>query len=57
MTLAALAATLGLYRAGRAVDRHPRLADDRGRRPEALGVRADALLAGLPAAIRDAGHR
>ena len=52
VTLAALAATLGLYRAGRAVTDIPvwRMI---AATPEALGVRADALVAGLPAAVRD----
>ena len=41
VTLAAVAATLGLYRAGRAETRDPRLADDRGaaRRPARRGPR------------------
>ena len=51
VTLAALAATLGLYRAGRATADIPRLADDRGHERLA-GARADALVAGLPAQAR-----
>ncbi len=51
VTLAALAATLGLYRAGRAVADIPvwRMI---AATPEALGRRADALLAGLPSQAR-----
>ncbi len=51
VTLAALAATLGLYRAGRATTEIPvwRMI---AATPEELGRRADALLAGLPAATR-----
>jgi L-seryl-tRNA(Ser) seleniumtransferase len=51
VTLAALAATLGLYRAGRATTDVPvwRMIASTS---EALGARADRLLAGLPAAIR-----
>ena len=51
VTLAALAATLGLYRAGRAVTDIPvwRMI---AATPEELGRRADAVLAGAPAAIR-----
>ena len=37
--LAAVATTLGLYRAGRAIDRDPRVADDRPRRPRAARAR------------------
>ena len=58
VTLAALAATLGLYRAGRATTEIPvwRMI---AATPEALGRRADALLAALPAAARSrvVGHR
>ena len=46
-----VAATLGLYRAGRAVDRHPRLADDRDATPRTLGVRAERSWR-APAAVR-----
>jgi L-seryl-tRNA(Ser) seleniumtransferase len=51
VTLAALAATLGLYRAGRATTEIPvwRMI---AATPEALGRRADALLASMPAAVR-----
>jgi L-seryl-tRNA(Ser) seleniumtransferase len=51
VTLAALAATLGLYRAGRAATEIPvwRMI---AATPEALGRRADALLASMPAAVR-----
>ncbi len=51
VTLAALAATLGLYRAGRAATDIPvwRMI---AATPEELGRRADAVLAGLPAAVR-----
>jgi len=52
VTLAALAATLGLYRSGRASTDIPvwRMI---AMSPRELGVRADAVLAGLPTAIRD----
>ncbi len=52
VTLAALAATLGIYRAGRATTDIPvwRMIAATSAR---LGLRADALVAGLPAAIRD----
>ena len=51
VTLAALAATLGLYRAGRATTDIPvwRMI---AATPEALGKRADAILAALPAGVR-----
>jgi L-seryl-tRNA(Ser) seleniumtransferase len=51
VTLAALAATLGLYRAGRATTEIPvwRMI---AARPESLGRRADALLVALPATVR-----
>ena len=51
VTLAALAATLGLYRAGRAATDIPvwRMI---AATPEALGTRADAVVAGLPARVR-----
>ena len=51
VTLAALAATLGLYRAGRATTDIPvwRMI---ATTPEALGRRADAIHAALPAALR-----
>jgi L-seryl-tRNA(Ser) seleniumtransferase len=51
VTLAAVAATLGLYRAGRATTDIPvwRMI---AATPDALGRRADALLAGLPATAR-----
>jgi L-seryl-tRNA(Ser) seleniumtransferase len=51
VTLAALAATLGLYRAGRAATDIPvwRMI---AATPEALGTRADAMLAVLPEAAR-----
>ena len=41
VTLLGVAATLGLYRAGLAVSRHPRLADDRDARPTTLRTRAE----------------
>jgi len=52
VTLAALAATLGLYRAGRATTDIPvwRMI---ATTPQALGIRADALVAGLPVAVRE----
>ncbi len=52
VTLAALAATLGLYRAGRATTDIPvwRMISTS---PDALRVRATAILATLPAALRD----
>ena len=52
VTLAALAATLGLYRAGRATTDIPvwRMI---AATPEDLGRRADAILAALPAAVRE----
>jgi L-seryl-tRNA(Ser) seleniumtransferase len=52
VTLAALAATLGLYRAGRATTDIPvwRMI---AVTPEELGRRADAIVLGLPAAVRD----
>ncbi len=52
VTLAALAATLGLYRAGRATTEIPvwRMI---AATPEDLGRRADAILAALPAAVRE----
>jgi L-seryl-tRNA(Ser) seleniumtransferase len=52
VTLAALAATLGLYRAGRATIDIPvwrMIAVS----PETLGLRADAFVAGLPVEIRE----
>lgn len=51
VTLAALAATLGLYRAGRGMTDIPvwRMI---AATPEELGRRADALVAALPAAVR-----
>ena len=51
VTLAALAATLGLYRAGRAVAEIPvwRMI---AATPEELGRRADALVASMPARVR-----
>jgi L-seryl-tRNA(Ser) seleniumtransferase len=51
VTLAALAVTLGLYRAGRATTEIPvwRMI---AATPEALGQRADALLASIPSAVR-----
>ena len=55
VTLAALAATLGLYRAGRATTEIPvwRMI---AATPEDLGRRADAVLAALPGAVRDRGR-
>ena len=55
VTLAALAATLGLYRAGRATTDIPvwRMI---ATTPEALGRRADAILAALPARAPAARH-
>jgi L-seryl-tRNA(Ser) seleniumtransferase len=52
VTLAALAATLGLYRAGRAATDIPvwRMI---AATPETLRIRADALIAGLPVAVRE----
>ena len=52
VTLAALAATLGLYRAGRATTDIPvwRMI---AATPDGLGQRADAIVAGLPSAARD----
>ena len=52
VTLAALAATLGLYRAGRATTEIPvwRMI---AATPEELGRRADAIVAGLPQAVRE----
>jgi len=52
VTLAALAATLGLYRAGRATAEIPvwRMISAT---PEELGRRADAIVAALPAAARE----
>ncbi len=52
VTLAALAATLGLYRAGRATTDIPvwRMI---AATPEELGRRADAIVLGLPPAVRD----
>ena len=52
VTLAALAATLGLYRAGRATTDIPvwRMI---AATPEELGRRADAIVAGLPRAVRE----
>ena len=52
VTLAALAATLGLYRAGRAVTEIPvwRMI---AATPDDLGRRADAILGALPATVRD----
>jgi L-seryl-tRNA(Ser) seleniumtransferase len=52
VTLAALAATLGLYRAGRATIDIPvwRMI---AAKPDVLGQRADAIVAGLPHAARD----
>ena len=56
VTLAALAATLGLYRAGRADDRDPRLADDR-RLARGLGQRADGDRCRTAGGRADARHR
>ena len=52
MTLAALAATLGLYRAGRATTDIPvwRMI---AATPEDLGRRADAIVAALPGGVRE----
>ena len=52
VTLAALAATLGLYRAGRATTDIPvwRMI---ATTPDELGRRADAIVTSLPAAVRD----
>ena len=52
VTLAALAATLGLYRAGRATTDIP-VWQMVAATPEALGRRADAVVAALPAACRE----
>ena len=56
VTLAALAATLGLYRAGLADDPDPRLADARGDRRTSCSCVPPASLAALPDAIARPGR-